>query len=128
MWMILNSQKNKLCGVFFLVFVSLIFSSVGMMVALFAEEFEHLSMATTFIITPLIFFGGVFHSITMMPAPLRWITAFNPLFYMINGMRYGMLGRSDEPVALCVGIILALFILLFSATVYLFKIGYKLRK
>ena len=114
--------------VYFLVFVSLIFSSVGMMVALFAEEFEHLSMATTFIITPLIFFGGVFHSISMVPAPLRWITLFNPLFYMINGMRYGMLGRSDTPVMLCIGIILALFVVLFSATVYLFRIGYKLRK
>ena len=114
--------------IYFLVFVSLIFSSVGMMVALFAEEFEHLSMATTFIITPLIYFGGVFHSISMVPGPLRWITLFNPLFYMINGMRYGMLGRSDAPVALCIGVILALFALLFSTTVYLFKIGYKLRK
>ena len=113
---------------YFLVLVSLIFSSVGMMVALFAEEFEHLSMATTFIITPLIFFGGVFHSISMVPAPLRWITLFNPLFYMINGMRYGMLGHSDAPIALCIGIILVLFMALFSATVYLFRIGYKLRK
>ncbi|HLD50157.1 MAG TPA: ABC transporter permease [bacterium] len=114
--------------VYFLIFVSLIFSSIGMMVALFAEEFEHLSMATTFIITPLIFFGGVFHSISMVPEPLRWITVFNPLFYMINGMRYGMLGRSDAPIALCLGVILALFFLLFSTTVYLFRIGYKLRK
>lgn len=119
---------HPLVVVFFLIFVSLIFSSVGMMVALFAEEFEHLSMATTFIITPLIFFGGVFHSISMMPEPLRWITAFNPLFYMINGMRYGMLGRSDVPILLCLGVILVLFVVLFSITVHLFRIGYKLRK
>src|SRR3990167_7398233 len=70
-------------------FVSLTFSSLGMIVGLLAEEFEHLSMATTFVITPLIFFGGVFHSFSMVPEPLRWITVFNPLFYMINGMRYG---------------------------------------
>ena len=113
---------------YFLIFVSLIFSSAGMIVALYAEEFEHLSMATTFIITPLIFFGGVFHSITMVPAAIRWITVFNPLFYMINGMRYAMLGRADVPVELSMMIILALFILLFAFTVHLFRIGYKLRK
>ncbi|HXV28360.1 MAG TPA: ABC transporter permease [bacterium] len=115
-------------ALFFLIFVSLTFSSLGMIVALFAEEFEHLSIATTFVITPLIFFGGVFHSITMMPEPLRWLTALDPMFYMVNGMRYGMLGISDVPLWHCAIVVLGLFLVLFSATVYLFRIGYKLRK
>ena len=122
------SLAHPFIMLYFLVFVSLIFSSIGMMAALFAEEFEHLSMMTTFIITPLIFFGGVFHSISMMPVPLQWITRLNPLFYMISGMRYGMLGHSDAPIGLCLAVIFVLFAGLFSATVYLFKIGYKLRK
>ncbi len=113
---------------FFLIFVSLTFSSMGMIVALFAEEFEHLSIATTFVITPLIFFGGVFHSITMVPEPLRWLTVFDPMFYMVNGMRYGMLGISDAPIGQCVMVVAGLFLALFSTTVYLFRIGYKLRK
>lgn len=113
---------------FFLIFVSLIFSSVGMIVALLAEEFEHLSICTTFVITPLIFFGGVFHSLDMVPAAIRWLTVFNPMFYMINGMRYGMLGTSDTPVFLSGAIVLAIFVALFSLTVYLFRVGFKLRK
>lgn len=113
---------------FFLVFVSLTFASLGMIVALFAEEFEHLSMATTFVITPLVFFGGVFNSIDMVPASIQWMIRFNPMFYMINGMRYGMLGISDVPVEKCGLVVLILFIVLFAFTVHLFRIGFKLRK
>jgi ABC-2 type transport system permease protein len=113
---------------FFLVFVSLTFSSLGMIVALFAEEFEHLSIASIFVITPLIFMGGVFNSVAMMPETLRWIAYFNPIFYMINGLRYGMLGISDAPVGASVAVVLSFFVILFSLTVHLFRIGFKLRK
>ena len=113
---------------YFVVIVSLIFSAAGMITALFAEEFEHLSLITTFVITPLIFLGGVFHSITMVPAPLRWVTNFNPIFYMINGMRYGMIGQSDVPVTACAAVVLVLFTGFLALTVYLFRIGFKLRK
>ncbi len=109
-------------------FVSLSFSSIGVIVALMAEEFEHLTICTTFVITPLIFFGGVFHSIEMLPGPLRTATVFNPIFYMINGMRYGMLGTADVPVALSFTVVGGLFLFLFSTAVYLFRIGFKLRK
>ena len=119
---------HPVLALYFVVLVSLIFSSVGMIAALFAEEFEHLSLITTFIITPLIFLGGVFHSISMVPAPLRWITRFNPIFYMINGLRYGMIGRTDVPVSICAGVVLFLFVTFLSGTVYLFRIGFKLRK
>lgn len=114
--------------IYFLILVSLSFSSAGMIVALFAEEFEHLSICTTFVITPLIFFGGVFHTVEMVPTPIRWLTHFNPMFYMINGLRYGMLGTADTPILLNITMVLLIFIALFSSTVYLFKIGFKLRK
>ena len=113
---------------YFLIFVSLTFSSVGMIVALIAEEFEHLSICTTFVITPLIFFGGVFHSLEMVPKAVRWLTVFNPMFYMINGLRYGMLGHSDTPLFQSAAVVLGIFIALFSLNVYLFSIGFKLRK
>ena len=115
-------------ALFFIVMVSLVFSSVGMITALFAEEFEHLSLMTTFVITPLVFLGGVFHSIQMVPEGLRWITQLNPMFYMINGLRYGMLGQSDAPLAQSAGVVTILFGVLFGATVWLFKTGFKLRK
>ena len=99
-----------------------------MIVTLIAEEFEHLSICTTFVITPLIFFGGVFHSLEMVPKAVRWLTVFNPMFYMINGLRYGMLGHSDTPLFQSAAVVLGIFIALFSLNVYLFSIGFKLRK
>ncbi len=119
---------HPLAVLYFLGVVSLLFSLVGMVVALLAEEFEHLSICTTFVITPLIFFGGVFHSLEMVPQAIKWLTLFNPMFYMINGLRYGMLGVSDAPVFLSAGVVGWIFIALFSLTVYLFRIGFKLRK
>ncbi len=120
--------RHPLIVLFMVIFVSLSFSAAGAVVALFAEEFEHLSIWTTFVITPLVFFGGVFHSANMLPPLLQTVTHFNPMFYMVNGMRYGMLGASDVPVGQCVLVVIGFFILLFSFTVYLFKIGFKLRK
>jgi len=109
-------------------FVSLSFSCIGALVGLVAEEFEHLTICTTFVIMPLIFFGGVFHSVTMLPEVLQKVTAFNPIFYMVNGMRYGMLGVSDVPIAHCLLVVFCLFLVLFSFTVFLFRTGFKLRK
>ena len=84
-------------------------------------------MATTFIITPLIFFGGVFHSISMVPGPLRWVTIFNPMFYLVNGMRYSITGVGDVSVWICLAFAVVMAAVMFLLTVYLFKIGYKLR-
>jgi ABC-2 type transport system permease protein len=113
---------------YFLILVSLTFSCLGMIVALVAEEFEHITIATTFLITPLVFFGGVFHSITMLPKALQTVTAYNPIFYMINGLRYSFLGAADVPVERCMIVVGALFLALFFFTIYLFRSGYKLRK
>ena len=114
--------------VYFSLFVSLSFASVGMVVGLLANEWEHLSIWTTFVITPLIYLGGVFHSTQMIPPIFRGLTYCNPLFYMINGMRYGMLGFSDANVRTSALIVFFFFLILFTVTVYMFRIGYKLRK
>ncbi len=119
---------HPLVMVYFLIFVPLIFSLIGMLVALYADEFEHLTVVTTFVISPLVFFGGVFNTLDMVPEPLQAVLRANPIFYMVNGMRYGMLGHSDAPVGLSMGLVMGLFLILFSFTVYLFRIGYKLRK
>jgi len=112
---------------YFIVFVSLGFSSVGILVALFSEEFEHISMWTTFVVEPLIFFGGVFHSLDMVPQLLKVITVLNPIFYMVNGLRYGMVGITDADIYLCMAVVFVFFTVLFLFSVYLFKKGYKLR-
>ena len=118
---------NPWLVLYFLIFVSLGFSSVGILVGLISEEFEHISMWTTFVIEPLIFFGGVFHSLAMVPHTLKVITVVNPIFYMVNGLRYGMIGVTDADIFLCMAVVFAFSTVLFLFSVYLFKIGYKLR-
>ncbi len=118
---------NAFIVIYFFIVVTLIFSCLGLLVGLWAEGFEKLSVWNTFVITPLIYFGGVFHSLDMVPAPLRVITYFNPIFYLVSGLRYGMIGVSDVPVGLCMVIAAAMAVLLFVLVENLFRIGYKLR-
>lgn len=110
-----------------LTMVSAIFSTVGILAGLFAEEWEHLSIVSTFVITPLIFLGGVFHSVSMMPPSLRFVTLFNPIYYMVDGLRFATIGVHSAPVVGGLLLVVVLFVALFSFAVYLFKIGYKLR-
>ncbi len=112
---------------YFFIVVTFIFSCLGLIVGLWAEGFEKLSLWSTFVITPLIYFGGVFHSVDMVPGPLQILTKFNPLFYLIAGLRYGMLGLSDADIRISMLLALALAVALFLIVERLFRIGYKLR-
>lgn len=112
---------------FFLLFVAVIFSLLGILVALFAEEWENLATWSTFVITPLIFFGGVFYSVSHSPPFVQWVTRLNPLFYMIDGLRYGVLGVHETQLLFSTALVLAFTLALFFWTVHLFKIGYRLR-
>ncbi len=113
--------------IYFFVVVTVIFSCLGLMAGLWAEGFEKLSLWGTFVLTPLIYFGGVFHSLEMVPAPLQAFTKLNPIFYLVNGLRYGMLGISDVNVAFSMGLAGTLAVGLFIAVEKLFRSGYKLR-
>jgi ABC-2 type transport system permease protein len=80
-----------------------------------------------FIITPLVFLGGVFYSIHMLPPFWRDVSMFNPVFYMINGLRYGVLGVADASPLGSLALSAALAVGLFVWTVHLFRVGYKLK-
>lgn len=112
---------------YFFVTVAIIFSALGLIVGLWAEGFEKLSVWSTFVLTPLIYFGGVFHSLEMVPAPLKMVTQLNPIFYLVNGLRFGMLGISDTNVGFSMALAAFLGIGLFLVVEKLFRIGYKLR-
>jgi ABC-2 type transport system permease protein len=112
---------------YFYIVVTVIFSCLGLVVGLWAEGFEKLSVWGTFVLTPLIYFGGVFHRLDMVPHPLQIVTKLNPIFYLVNGLRYGMLGVSDTPVGLSMALAAALAVGLFFWVEYLFRAGYKLR-
>ena len=123
-----GSIFNPILFISLMIIVSLIFSSLGLITGLWVEDWDQLNIWSTFILTPLIFLGGVFHSITLVPESLQIITKINPIFYMIDALRYSMLGISESNLFIGFFIIGALAISLFSFAVYLFRIGYKIRK
>ena len=112
---------------FYVVIVAVIFSLLGLLVALWSEKFEHLSVLQTFVITPLIYIGGVFNSISMLPEQLQIFTRLNPFFYMVDGLRYSMISYSESNLAGGVVFLILLALILFFWVFRLFHKGYKLR-
>jgi len=107
--------------------VAFAFSLFGLIVGIWAENFEQITIIPTFLLMPLSFLGGVFYSIKMLPPLFQQISHFNPLLYMISGMRYGFYGVSDVDPWLAFGFLVLGTAALTIFTVYLFSIGYKIR-
>jgi ABC-2 type transport system permease protein len=107
--------------------VGFFFASVGVLVGVRAEQFDDISTAQTFVLQPLIFLGGVFYSASLLPQPFETLTQFNPVYYMINLVRYGFLGYSEANVALSLGLLTLATLALFAFNHRLFARGYKLR-
>ncbi len=112
---------------YFMVTISIIFSCAGMMAALWAEDFGMLSVWNIYVIVPLVFMGGVFHPMDMLPAMIQKISQFNPMFYLVSGVRYSVTGISDTSIGLCALLSFIFTACFFFFTVFLFKIGYKIR-
>jgi ABC-2 type transport system permease protein len=107
--------------------VGFFFAQVGVLVGVRAEQFDDVSFAQTFVLQPLIFLGGVFYSASLLPEPFQTLTHFNPVYYMINLVRYGFLGYTEANVALSLAALTAATAALFALNQRLFAIGYKLR-
>lgn len=122
-----NPIHNPFILMYFIITISVIFSCVGMMGALWAEDFGTLNLWNIYITVPLVLLGGVFHPMSMLPETVQKLSIFNPLFYLVQGMRYSMTGYSDASPLLCASIALFLALFAYLVTVFLFKIGYKLR-
>lgn len=105
----------------------LFFASLGVWVGLRAESFDQISFYQTFILQPLIFLGGIFYSTSFLPEPFKTLTHFDPIFYMINTVRFAMLGKADINAYLALAAIAAAAIIMVGINIRLFKKGYKLR-
>ena len=106
---------------------SFILSSVGLIIGLWAEKFDHMASATNFIIVPLSFLSGTFYSIEKLPDILKNISEFNPFFYIIDGFRYGFLGVSDGSIEFGLSYLVILSCLTWFVSYILFKKGYKIK-
>ena len=107
--------------------VGFFFAQLGVLVGVRAEQFDDVSFAQTFVLQPLIFLGGVFYSASLLPEPFQTLTHFNPLYYMINLVRYGFLGYTEANIALSLALLTVVVAALFAVNHRLFASGYKLR-
>ena len=85
--------------------VGFFFAQLGVLVGVRAEQFDDVSFAQTFVLQPLIFLGGVFYSASLLPEPFQTLTHFNPVYYMINLVRYGFLGYTEANIALSLALL-----------------------
>ncbi len=111
----------------FALLIGIIFASLGIIVAIFAKTFDQSSMVLTFILTPLIYLGGVFYSVDMLPEQIQIISRFNPIFYFVDGFRYGFLGYGDASIWLSLAVTGTIALVTFSIASRIFGTGYKLR-
>ncbi len=114
-------------AILLLLLIAIAFAALGFMTAIWAASFEQVNFFPTFFITPLTFLGGVFYSVRMLPPVLRGFTLVNPIFYMVDGLRFAMLGISDgSPVAGTV-LLAVLATASVSGAYAMVRSGYKLR-
>ena len=113
---------------FWIVSISVVFGLLGIIIGLWARNFEQLSVLTVFFIAPLSMVGGVFNTVGMLPGWLRWLAYANPFFYFSSGLRHAMIGYSEGGAALGIGVTLALAGALGVAVWRLYAIGFGLRE
>jgi len=107
--------------------VTFVFSCIGLIVGMWSKNFEQLNMLNTFVIMPLMFLGGMFNSITMLPSAGQIAMKFNPFFYFIDGLRYSMIGLHETNLAVGAVFISVLVLALGFIVWKLFSIGWRIR-
>jgi len=118
---------HPLWALVFLALGSAMLALAGVLAGIVSDRFDQMNAIINFIVTPLSFLSGTFYSIHILPPGLQMVTAFNPIFYLIDGMRYGVIGVSDKPpetgALVCLGVTLVLAVW----ARHWFKTGYRLK-
>ena len=114
---------SYLISILIFILTAILFSLAGFINAVYANSFDDISIIPTFVLTPLTYLGGIFYSINMLPEFWQNLSLINPILYMINSFRYGLLGVSDTDLLSAIVIILAFIVALFSYALYLLKKG-----
>ena len=104
-----------------------LFSALGTIVGIYAQTFDHHSFINNILILPLTFLGGVFYSIDILPSPWQEISHANPIFYMVNAVRYGFLGSTDVNVLLAFAVTAVIAAAMIAWAQWLFSSGHKLK-
>jgi ABC-2 type transport system permease protein len=120
--------RHPLVTVSIVLLSSIVFALAGFINAVFARKFDDISIVPTFVLTPLTYLGGVFYSISMLPEFWQKVSLANPILYMVNAFRFGILGTSDIGIGTAYVILIGFVIVLFTACVYLMRHGVGIRE
>ncbi len=120
--------QDPLGTIAFIFLVSWAFSSMGLLLGQLSESWDQLAMMQNFFLTPLSFLGGIFYSITMLPDWAQTLSFINPIYYMINGIRYTILGVSDSDVIISYIMAIILTIAFTLSSILLMKSGRKIKQ
>jgi ABC-2 type transport system permease protein len=105
-----------------------IFSLAGLINAVYAKSFDTINIVPTFVLTPLVYLGGVFYSASALPPFAQTLMQLNPIFYLINGFRYGFLGITDVAISTCLIVLVAIVTTLALICTYLIRTGLGLKQ
>jgi ABC-2 type transport system permease protein len=112
---------------YFSIGASLIMAFIGIVGGLWSEKFDHLAAVTNFLVMPMTFLSGTFYLVDRLPEPFRTASAFNPFFYLIDGFRYGFIGKAEGSVAVGAAVTAALTAALALCCWSLFRRGWRLK-
>jgi ABC-2 type transport system permease protein len=112
----------------FLILTCISFSLFGFIIGLWANNFEKLQIIPLLVITPLVFLGGSFYSVSMLPPFWQTVTLFNPVLYLISGFRWSFFEVSDMNVGISLGMIILFLIICLAIVAWMFKTGYRLKQ
>ena len=121
------SVNNFLILITYLVLSSFILGAAGFIAGLWADKFDHMATVTNFIIVPLSFLSGTFYSVEKLPYILKFLSFYNPFFYMIDGFRYSFIGKADGSINFGILYLSLLSLGTWLIAYYLYKKGYKIK-
>jgi ABC-2 type transport system permease protein len=119
--------RHPLAMIAFLMLTCVSFSLFGFIVGIWAKNFEQLQVVPMLIVSPLVFLGGAFYSISMLPPAWQTVTLFNPVVYLISGFRWSFFGTADVGVGLSIAAIAVFTLICVSVVAWIFRTGYRLR-
>ncbi|CUK05138.1 ABC transporter permease [Shimia thalassica] len=119
--------QHPVAMISFLVLTCLSFALFGFIIGIWAQNFEQLQLVPLLVVTPLVFLGGSFYSISMLPAVWQKITLFNPVVYLISGFRWSFFGTADVPIGLSLLAIATFTCLCLAAIWWIFRTGWRIR-
>lgn len=112
----------------FAILTSIVFALAGLVNGIYAKTIDGINIVPTFVLTPLVYLGGIFYSVHTLPEWWQWLTYANPLFYLINGFRYGFLGITDVSITVSVTMLLGMVAILVALNWYFIRTGLGLKQ